>query len=295
MKKFKYLIPKTLDEAVSLHQSHGGSAMYVAGGTDVMVKIKSGKLAPDYLISLKHIGGESQLGVNPETGALHIGGLVTHRTLETSSVIRLQYPIIHDAVQRIGSTQIRNVATIGGNLVNAVPSADGSIPLIALDARLNIYGSTGERTVDLIHFFEGPGQTVMDRGEIVTEIIVPKQSTRTGGAYQKFGRRAAMELPLIGVGVLLTLEEGSNRCVKARVALGVAAPTPIRTLSAERYLIGKEINQDTLDEAGKLAAEESRVRDSIRGLAWYRREMVAVYVQRMGMKCLQRINRLEAK
>ena len=108
MKKFKYLIPKTLDEAVSLHQSHGGSAMYVAGGTDVIVKITSGKLAPDYLISLKHIGVGSQLGVNRETGALHIGGLVTHRALETSSLIRLQYPIIHDAVQRIGSTQIRN-------------------------------------------------------------------------------------------------------------------------------------------------------------------------------------------
>ena len=93
---------------------------------------------------------------------------------------------------------------------------------------------------------------------------------------------------------LITLEEGSNRCVKASVTLGVAAPTPIRTLSAERYLVGKEINQDTLDEAGKLAAEESRVRDSIRGLAWYRREMVEVFVQRMGVKCLQRIKETEA-
>ncbi len=294
MKKFKYLIPKTLDEAVSLNQSHEGSAIYVAGGTDVMVKIKSGKLAPDYLISLKHIGVGSQLGLNRETGALHIGGLVTHRALETSSLIKLQYPIIHDAVQRIGSTQIRNVATIGGNLVNAVPSADGAIPLIALDARVSIYGSAGERTVDLVHFFEGPGQTVMDRGEIVTEIVVPKQPSRTGGAYQKFGRRAAMELPLIGVGVLITLEEGSNRCAKARITLGVAAPTPIRTLTAERYLVGKEVTENTLNEAGKLAAEESRVRDSVRGLAWYRREMVEVFVQRMGVKCLQRIKETEA-
>ena len=114
----------------------------------------------------------------------------------------------------------------------------------------------------------------MEPGEILTEIIVPKQPARTGGAYQKFGRRAAMELPLIGVGVLLSLEEGSNRCSKARVSLGVAAPTPIRTLNAERYLVGKEITEETLNEAGRLAAEESRVRDSIRGLAWYRREMV---------------------
>ena len=295
MKKFKYLISKTLDEAVSLYQSHGDSAMYVAGGTDVMVKIKSGKVTPDYLISLTHVGRNSEIRINPETGTLHVGGLVTHRTLEMSPLIKLQYPIIHDAVQRIGSTQVRNVATIGGNLVNAVPSADGAIPLIALDAYVNIYGSAGEHSVDLIHFFEGPGQTVLRNGEILTEIVVPKQLPRTGGAYQKFGRRAAMELPLIGVGVLITLEEDSNRCVRARIALGVAAPTPIRTLGAERYLVGKEINEDTLNEAGKLAAEESRVRDSVRGLAWYRREMVAVSVQRMGLTCLQRINQLKTK
>ncbi len=103
-----------------------------------------------------------------------------------------------------------------------------------------------------------------------------------------------MELPLIGVGVLLSLEEGSNRCTKARVSLGVAAPTPIRTLSAERHLVGKEITEETLNEAGRLAAEESRVRDSIRGLAWYRRDMVAVFVRRMGMKCLDRIKAMEA-
>jgi carbon-monoxide dehydrogenase medium subunit len=294
MRKFAYLVPKTLDEAVSLHQAHGNSAMYVAGGTDVMVKVKSGKLTPDYLISLKHVLGSAQLRVNQDSGELHIGAFVTHRALETSTTIKLHYPILHDAVQHIGSLQIRNVATIGGNLVNAVPSADGAIPLIALDARVNIYGNTGERSVDLIHFFEGPGQTVLAPGDILTEIVLPKQTARSAGAYQKCGRRAAMELPLIGIGVQLALEEGSNRCKKARIALGVAAPTPMRTLSAERYLIGKEVTEETLSEAGKLAAEESRVRDSVRGSAWYRREMVEVFVRRMGMKCVERITDKEA-
>lgn len=289
MHKFTYLVPKTLDEAVSLHQSHGDRAMYVAGGTDVIVKAKAGKIAPDYLISLRHIQAREHLRVNPDTGELHIGAFATHRALETSSLIKLQYPIIHDAVQHIGSVQIRNVATIGGNLVNAVPSADGAIPLIALDARVNIYGPRGGRSVDLIHFFEGPGQTVLETGEILTEIVIPKPLTRTGSAYQKFGRRAAMELPLIGVGVLISLEAGSLRCAKARICLGVAAPTPIRTLGAERYLTGREITEETLREAGQMAAEESRVRDSIRGLAWYRREMVAVFVRRMGLMCLERI------
>ncbi|MDQ7782321.1 MAG: xanthine dehydrogenase family protein subunit M [Desulfomonilaceae bacterium] len=294
MRKFAYLVPKTLDQAVSLHQSHGNRAMYVAGGTDVMVKVKSGKITPDYLISLKHALGSPQLRVNSDTGELHIGSLVTHRTLETSSTIKRHYPILHDAVQHIGSVQIRNVATIGGNLVNAVPSADGAIPLIALDAVAKVYAGTGERTVDLIHFFEGPGQTVLAPGEILTEIVVPKQPAPSAGAYQKYGRREAMELPLIGVGVQLSLEQGSNRCTKARIALGVAAPTPMRSLAAEHYLVGKEITEETLGEAGKLAADESRVRDSVRGLAWYRREMVEVFVKRMGMKCLERIKEMGA-
>jgi carbon-monoxide dehydrogenase medium subunit len=185
--------------------------------------------------------------------------------------------------------QIRNVATIGGNLVNAVPSADGAIPLIALDGVAKIYGPDGTRTVDLIHFFEGPGQNVLKAGEILTEIIIPPQTPRTGSAYKKFGRRAAMELPLIGVGVVLVMEQESDVCQKARICLGVAAPTPLRTIGAEGFLKGKVIDENALAEAGRMAAEESRVRDSVRGQAWYRREMVAVFVRRMGRLCLERM------
>lgn len=293
MKKFAYLVPESFDEAVSLYESHGDKAMYVAGGTDVIVKVKQGKVAPDYLISLKHVKGLDKPQINPDTGELIIGAFTTHRTLEVSALIRQKYPIIHDAAQNIGSAQIRNMATIGGNLVNAVPSADGAIPLIALDGVAKIYGPTGSRTVDLIHFFEGPGQTVLKSGEILTEIVIPPQSSHTGGAYKKFGRRAAMELPLIGVGVVLVVEPETTICKKARICLGVAAPTPLRTLGAERFLKGKRIDQSVLKEAGNMAAEESRVRDSIRGQAWYRREMVAVLVRRMGRLCLERSTRTE--
>lgn len=289
MKKFSYLVPKTLDEAVSLFESHGERAMYIAGGTDVIVKAKQGKVAPDYLISLKHVAAPDPIRINPDTGELVISAFCTHRTLETSPLIRQHYPIIHDAVQHIGSLQIRNVATIGGNLVNAVPSADGAIPLIALDGVAHIYGANGERSVDLIHFFEGPGQTVLSAGEILTHVTLPARAPRSGGAYQKFGRRAAMELPLIGVGVMLTLEPNNDVCKKARICLGVAAPTPLRTLSAERFLRGKVVTASVLEEAGGLAAEESRVRDSVRGQAWYRREMVSVFVRRMGLLCMERI------
>jgi len=288
MRKFTYLVPKTLDEAISLHQSYGDRAKYIAGGTDVLVKIKDGKLSPDYLISLKHIVGQDRPVSNQETGELHIGAFMTHRMLEKSPIIRQNYPILHDAVKNIGSVQIRNVATIGGNLVNAVPSADGAIPLIALDGKANIYGAKGPRSMELLRFFLGPGQCDLESGEILTAIVIPPPLPRTGGAYVKHGRREAMELPMLGVGVLLSLEEDMTTCAKARICLGVAAPTPLRCFQAEIFLMGKSINENTLSEAGKFAGEESKVRDSIRGVAWYRREMVSVLVKRMGLKALER-------
>jgi carbon-monoxide dehydrogenase medium subunit len=288
MESFTYLIPKTLDEAISLHVSYGESARYIAGGTDVMVKIKEGKLAPDYLISLKHIIGQDRPFLNQESGELYIGAFCTHGAIEASPLIQHHYPIIHDAVKNIGSVQIRNVATIGGNLVNAVPSADGAIPLIALDAKAHIYGTKGQRSVELRRFFLGPGQCDLEAGEILTEIVIPPLLPRTGSAYIKHGRREAMELPMLGVGVLLSLEKDMLTCAKARICLGVAAPTPFRALAAEKHLKGKTLHESSLAEAGRIAGQESKVRDSIRGVAWYRREMVGVLVKRMGLKALER-------
>jgi carbon-monoxide dehydrogenase medium subunit len=288
MRQFTYLTPKTLDEAISLHVSHGERAKYIAGGTDVLVKVKEGKLAPDYLISLKHIIGQDRPFLNQETGELYIGAFCTHGSIEESPLIQHHYPIIHDAVKNIGSVQIRNVATIGGNLVNAVPSADGAIPLIALDAKAHIYGTKGQRSVELRRFFLGPGQCDLDAGEILTEIVIPPPLPRTGSAYIKHGRREAMELPMLGVGVLLSLEKDMLTCAKARICLGVAAPTPFRALEAEKHLEGKTLHESNLAEAGRIAGQESKVRDSIRGVAWYRREMVGVLVKRMGLKALGR-------
>jgi carbon-monoxide dehydrogenase medium subunit len=288
MRKFTYLAPKSLDEAISLQQSYGDRAKYIAGGTDVLVKIKEGKLLPDFLISLRNIVDQEHPYINHETGELFIGAFNTHRAIEKSSIIQLNYPILHDAVKNIGSVQIRNVATIGGNLVNAVPSADGAIPLIALDGKAHIYGTKGHRSVDLRRFFLGPGQCDLERGEILLEIVIPALAPRSSGAYIKHGRREAMELPMLGVGVVLGLEEDLATCARARVCLGVAAPTPLRCLEAEKYLVGKTVDEVSLAESGRIAGEESRVRDSIRGLAWYRREMVGVLVKRMGLKALQR-------
>ena len=287
MKPFKYLSPTTVEEAISYYGQHSETAKFVAGGTDVIVKVKEGWMEPDYLISLKKIEEMADLHKNEATGDLSIGALVTHATLEKSLMIQNEYPIIYDAVSNIGSLQVRNVGTIGGNLINAVPSADGAIPLIALDGVALLHGPLGERSAQVKDLFIEPYKTILKPGEILKKITIPPQSPNTGSAYIKFGRRAAMELPLIGIGVLLTLEDDLKTCARARICLGVAGPTPMRAFDAEKFLKGKEINDEILIEAGKIAADESKVRDSVRGKAWHRKEMIRVHVRRMGLKCIE--------
>jgi carbon-monoxide dehydrogenase medium subunit len=289
MKQFNIVYPESLDSAISELEAHPRDAKFIAGGTDVIVKVKEGSLSPELLISLKKIPKLTILEINTSTGELIIGAMVTHRKLETSNLLSGGYTIIRDAVSNIGSLQIRNVATIGGNLVNAVPSADGAIPLVALDARVNYVGTRGQKTEELRKFFLGPGQHILEPSEILTHIIIPPLLSNTGSAYIKFSRRAAMELPLLGVGVLLSLDDDLDKCVKARICLGVAAPVPLRAFEAENYLVGRSVNEESLAEAGRIAGQEAKVRDSIRGVAWYRREMVNVQVKRMGLKCLERI------
>jgi CO/xanthine dehydrogenase FAD-binding subunit len=286
MQKFEYLMPTTVDEAISLLVSHGERARYIAGGTDVMVKIKEGKIHPHYLVSLRRLQGLDH--ITYKDGELRIGATVTHRMLELSQIIKKEFPILIDAVTNIGSVQVRNVATIGGNIVNAVPSADGAIPLITLGAQVRIRGPKGERSMALEDLFIGPGQTLLETGEILLEFVIPQFPPRTGTAYVKHTRREAMELPLLGVAVLLSLAEDMMTCAEARIGLGVLAPTPMRAKNAESLLKGQKLTEDVLKKAGKAAAEECKARDSIRGEAWYRREMVEVLVQRMARLAMER-------
>ncbi len=287
MKPFKYLSPTTIDEALDYYSKHSETSKYIGGGTDVIVKLKEEWMEPGFLISLKKIQALSELHRSDVTGELSIGAMVTHATLEKSLMIQNEYPIIYDAVSNIGSLQVRNVGTIGGNLINAVPSADGAIPLIALDGKALLHGPEGERTVEVKDLFIKPYETILKPGEILTKITIAPKEPNTGSAYIKFGRRAAMELPLIGIGVLLTLGDDKATCTKARICLGVAAPVPMRAYEAEKLLVGKKIDEEILTKAGELAVDESKVRDSVRGKAWHRKEMIRVQVKRMGFKCLE--------
>jgi carbon-monoxide dehydrogenase medium subunit len=314
MKKFDYLKPKTLEEVLSLLNQHGKKAALIAGGTDVIVMMKQKTMSPDVLISLRAIPGLDQIQYD---GTLRIGAMVTHRALEKSDLIRKEFSALADAVDALGSIQIRNVATIGGNICTAAPSADTATPLLVLGAQVKIKSLKEEKTVSIEEFFMGPGETILKKGEIVTELVIPKPLPNTGSAYWKHQRRLALDLPILGVSALLTLDKGTVSCSDmlcttspissilhtmeqdeltckdVKIALGVAAPVPIRATKAENLLRGKKISDELLEEVAETAAKEAQPRDTIRGEAWYRRDMIKVLVKRMAMKSIERVVRPE--
>ena len=310
MKKFDYFKPKTVEEALTLLEKYEEKSKLIAGGTDVIVMIKQKAMAPEALISLQGIPGLDRIQYN---GSLSIGPMVTHRAIEKSDIIKKDFSALADAVDYLGSIQIRNVATIGGNICTAAPSADTATPLLVLGTQVKIKSVKEERTVPIEQFFKGPGATVLKTGEMVKELWVPKPLPNTGSAYHKLQRRLALDLPILGVSVLLSLdknkvtcsdllctaspistilhrmEEDEIVCKDVRIALGVAAPTPVRALKAEALLRGKKLSDELLEEVANTASREAQPRDTLRGEAWYRRDMVRVLVKRMAMKSIERV------
>jgi len=277
MRRFAYFAPTTLDEAVALLGRYDGKASVLAGGTDLLVEIKEQLRRPDQIIDIKKIPAMTQLAYHPDDG-LKIGALVTTRQIETSPVVLEKYPGLGQAVRELGSIQIRNRATLAGNVCRASPSADTLPPLMADRARVTLYGPRGSRTLALETFFTGPGKTVMRPDELMTEIRLPPPPPRTGKAYIKLGRRKAMELATVGVAVSVTLQE--NRFREVDIVLGAVAPTPLRALKAEAILRTKEVSEDLIEKAAIAAMSESKPISNVRASADYRREMVAVLTRR---------------
>lgn len=270
MRRFEYFEPGTLDEARRL-LSAGGQVL--AGGTDLLVEIKEQLRRVDRVVNIKKIPGMDALSYDTR-GGLRIGALVTAREIELSPFVSEKYPNLIQAVRELGSIQVRNRATIVGNVCRASPSADTLPPLMADGAVVKIYGPGGGRAVPLEEFFKGPGKTVLDPDELVTEIVVPAPPPRTGKVYIKHGRRKAMELATVGVAVSLTLN------AEVRIVLGAVAPTPIRARSAEALFQGKTPNDDLIEKAAQAAAHEARPISNVRASAAYRRDMVHVLTSR---------------
>ena len=277
MRRFAYFEPGTLDEAVALLGRFGGDASLLAGGTDLLVEIREHLRWPRQVVNIKKIPGMAALQYDDRTG-LRFGALVTAREIEISSVVLVKYPGLAQAARELGSIQVRNRATIVGNICRASPSADTLPPLIADGATVKMFGPAGERTVPLEGFFTGPGKTVLAPGELVTEIAVPPPPPRTGKHYLKHGRRKAMELATVGVAVSVTLD--ADTCRQIRIALGAVAPTVIRARQAEDTLRGRALDGAAIEAAAQIAMGECRPISNVRGSAEYRREMVGVLTQR---------------
>ncbi len=285
--KIEYLRPRTIQEACSLALQYKGEAKIIAGGTDLVVEMKRKEVLPKYIIDIKDIPGQDDI-IYDEKEGLRIGALATIRSVEVSPVIRRRFGILAQAASKLGTWQVRNRGTIAGNLVTAAPSADTVPALMVLGAGIKIMGAGGERVVPIENFFTGPLKTVLRPGEILAEVQVPNLPPQSGGAYIKHTIRKTMDLAIIGVAALVTMD--GNAMSDIRIALGTSAPTVIRARRAEGILKGNEISDDLLEKAGQVALEESSPRDSLRASAAYRSKLIKVLVPRAIKQAVEQVN-----
>lgn len=270
--------PSSLQEATRLVKDNGPGGRFLAGGTDLVIAIKEKGLVPKYVVDLKKVPGLSGIRDNAD-GSITIGALTTMREIEVSPLIVEKFPFLAQSAAEVGSIQIRNRATVGGNMANATPSADVAPSLIALNATVKTVGASGERTVLLEEFFRGPGQTIMNSEEILTEITIPKSSPRLVGEYIKFSPRDMMDLAYVGVAVAYNLNQ-DHHCSDVRIVLGAVAPTPIRARKAEAILEGRLLTEELATKAGQQSAQEAKPISDVRSSADYRRAMVGVMTKR---------------
>ncbi len=284
--KFRYIKPRTLSEALTLKKTYNDQAKFVAGGTDIFVLIKKKVIKPEILISLKNI--EEVKGIEEYVDKVIIKSGTTLREIEQSNVVKKFFPALFDALINMASVQIRNMGTIGGNICNASPAADTASPLLVYDAKIKVVNSIlQEKVYDLKDFFLGVKRTKLEKDEILTEFILKKPEKNSGSAYYKFMKRKAMDLANVGVAVNLTINKDIIENVK--IALTTVAPTPIRAYKTEEFLKNKKFSDELLSEAGKIAKEECSPIDDIRGLAWHKKEIVSVYIKRVGISAYNRV------
>jgi carbon-monoxide dehydrogenase medium subunit len=272
-----YFEPKSVSEALSVLAKHGAEAKVIAGGTDVMVDIKY-KEEPGCLVNIKKIPGLS--GIAENGGGLRIGALATIRELETSAVLREKLPVLWDASHQFASLQIRNTATIGGNICRASPSGETLTPLLVLEAKAKLAFSDGEKTEPFTVFFQGPGKSSVGAKGMLTEINIPYPAAGSKGVYLKHAVRGAMDIAMVGVAVLITPDAAKNSLQDVRIGLGAVAPTPLRASKTEALLRGKTLTGALLKQAAAMAASESSPISDQRSSAEYRRWIVEALTHR---------------
>ena len=272
-----YFEPKTVGEAVSLLAKYGAEAKVIAGGTDMLVDMKY-KEEPGCLINIKKIPGLGSIQENG--GSLRIGALTTIRDIEINALVRDKLPVLWESSHQFASLQIRNTATIGGNICRASPSGETLAPLLVLEAKGKCVSADGEKTEPFSSLFQGPGKTSLGSKGLLTEIDVPYPAPGSKSAYLKHAVRGAMDIAMVGVAVLVTPDATKNNAQDVRIGLGAVAPTPIRATKTEALLRGKPLSAALIKEAAAMAAGESSPIDDQRSSAENRRWIVEALTRR---------------
>ncbi len=271
-----YTAPASLQAALDLKTLHGADARIIAGGTDLLLRMKENAVTPKLLIDLRRVSLDK---ISCTEDEMSLGARVTlSRVLDNASVASL-FPALGEACRHFAAPPVRNRATVGGNLVNASPAGDLHTPLMAYDASVVLTTRTSNRVVPLTDFFLGPGQTVVEPDEILTEIKLPLMPQKTAAKFVKLGLRKSMAISVVNLTTRITLAE-TGVVNDARIALGAMAPTPVRALEAESLLDGNKISEDLISRAARQASRQTRPIGDLRASARYRENMAEVLVRR---------------
>ncbi len=284
MQPFDYIAPSSLEEALQALSEAAGVVKPLAGGTDLIAQMRERRAAPSLVLDVKGIPEANRLEYDPSEG-MRIGAAVSCADIARYAPTGAHYPAVAQACLLIGSVQIQNRGTIGGNVCNASPSADTIPPLLAYNAVAVAAGPEGTRRIPLAEFFQGPGRTALAPQEILVEVALPPAPRHSGSRYLRFIPREEMDIAVAGVGSLLAVDPDTGVCSRARIALASVAPTPIRAREAEERLEGSRITDDAIREAGELAAAACNPISDVRGSGAYRRELVKVLTRRTLSQC----------
>ena len=285
MQNLRYEAPGSLADATALLAGESGMTRILAGGTDVIVQMHSDLIEPDLIVDVKNIPELTE--IKKEGGAYRFGAVVSGKTLMLHEDFNKTWPGVMDGVRLIGSLQVRGRASVGGNLCNASPAADSVPPLIAAGAVASVVGPDGERDIPVEDIVTGPGQTCLEKGEIVVSFLLPKRPPNSGDAYLRFTPRTEMDIAVVGAGVNLTLND-DGICVAARVALGAVAPTQLLVADAADALIGTKVDEVAMSALAAAASAACNPIDDKRGTIEYRTKVAGVLAQRAAAIALQR-------
>ena len=277
--RFEYLAPRTADDACALLAAHGSEAGLLAGGTDLLLQMRRREISPSYVIGLKNIAELAGVRALAD-GGLAIGAMTTIQALMSSPVVREKYGVLAEAAAGIGGPELRNVATIGGNLAGALPCADLPPALITLGAKVRLKSRNGERVVPVEDLFPQFGMTVARPDELLTTIQLPSLPSFSGGVYLKFHDRQSMDMTTVGVSAFVTWDEGSRVFRDVKIGLSSSAPVPMRAKKAEAVLRGRACADDVLEEAALAVCEEADPRTSWRATREFRFELLRSLTKR---------------